>query len=210
MKRRFVQCDVFSATPYYGNPLAVVVDGAGLSGSQMQRFANWTNLSETTFLMAPEDPLADYKVRIFTPKNEMPFAGHPTLGSCAVWLHAGNTPKDKGVVIQECNIGLVSVDIASEPPAFNAPPTTIDSMPSSLEQGLISMLGLQSSAFKQSAVLNNGPIWNVLELASAEEVLSIDIASLNWSPIREAGFIDSGYFGFIGSMKYACSHLKPV
>jgi len=208
MKRRFVQCDVFSATPYYGNPLAVVVDGAGLSGSQMQRFANWTNLSETTFLMAPEDPLADYKVRIFTPKNEMPFAGHPTLGSCAVWLHAGNTPKDKGVVIQECNIGLVSVDIASEPPAFNAPPTTIDSMPSSLEQGLISMLGLQSSAFKQSAVLNNGPIWNVLELASAEEVLSIDIASLNWSPIREAGFIDSGYFGFIGSHAGGCATAK--
>ena len=199
MKRRFVQCDVFSATPYYGNPLAVVVDGVGLSGSQMQRFANWTNLSETTFLMAPSDPLADYKVRIFTPINEMPFAGHPTLGSCAAWLNAGNTPKDNNVVVQECNIGLVSIDISSEPPAFVAPPTSIDSMPSSLEQGLIAMLGLQTGVFKQSAVLDNGPVWNVLELSSAQEVLSIDVANLNWGSISADDLGFSGCLGLIGA-----------
>jgi len=132
MKRRFVQCDVFSATPYYGNPL------------------------------------------------EMPFAGHPTLGSCAAWLDAGNTPKSNIAVVQECNIGLVSIDINCDPPAFVAPPTSIDSMSSSLEQGLISALGVQQTAFKQSIILDNGPVWNVLELSSAADVLSIDVANLNF------------------------------
>ena len=199
MKRRFVQCDVFSASPYYGNPLAVVVDGAGLSDTDMQNFASWTNLSETTFLLPPEDPFADYKVRIFTPINEMPFAGHPTLGSCSAWLDAGNTPKDSDSVIQECNIGLVSIDISSEPPAFVAPPTSIDDMSASLEQGLVSVLGVAPTAFKQSVILNNGPLWNVLELSSAEDVLSIDVSDLNWSAIRSADLGFSGCLGLIGA-----------
>ena len=112
MKRRFIQCDVFTDTPYKGNPLAVVVDGEGLSDQQMQQFANWTNLSETTFLLKPQNPKADYKVRIFTPQIEMPFAGHPTLGSCAAWLDADGAPAEPGKVIQECQIGLVEIDLS--------------------------------------------------------------------------------------------------
>jgi len=208
MKRRFVQCDVFSATPYYGNPLAVVIDGAGLSDLQMQNFSSWTNLSETTFLMPPEDPLADYKVRIFTPTFEMPFAGHPTLGSCAAWLDAGNTPKSNIAVVQECNIGLVSIDINCDPPAFVAPPTSIDSMSSSLEQGLISALGVQQTAFEQSIILDNGPVWNVLELSSAADVLSIDVANLNWNAIQSAGLGFSGCLGLIGAHTDGCATVE--
>ncbi|MDH3453389.1 MAG: PhzF family phenazine biosynthesis isomerase, partial [Gammaproteobacteria bacterium] len=96
--RRFIQCDVFSPIPTQGNGLAVVVEAEGLSDAQYQNFAAWTNLAETTFLLPPTDSSADYKVRIFTPSREMPFAGHPTLGSCAAWLHAGGVPKQAGVV----------------------------------------------------------------------------------------------------------------
>ncbi|NNF76476.1 MAG: PhzF family phenazine biosynthesis protein, partial [Rhizobiales bacterium] len=99
--RRFIQCDVFSAEPTKGNGLAVVLDGEGLTDVQMQEFAAWTNLAETTFLLPPTDPGADYKVRIFTTVREMLFAGHPTLGSCFSWLHAGGNPKQQGVVMQE-------------------------------------------------------------------------------------------------------------
>jgi PhzF family phenazine biosynthesis protein len=98
---------VFSAVPTRGNALAVVVDGDGLSEEQMRRFAAWTNLAETTFLLPPGDPSADYKVRIFTPTREMPFAGHPTLGSCTVWLDSGGVPRDVHVVRQECGVGIV-------------------------------------------------------------------------------------------------------
>ncbi len=104
-QRRFVQCDVFSPVPAQGNGLAVVVDAAGLTDAQMQRFAAWTNLAETSFLLPPTDPAADYRVRIFTPAREMPFAGHPTLGSCAVWRHIGGVPREDGIVRQQCGIG---------------------------------------------------------------------------------------------------------
>ena len=108
--RRFIQCDVFSPQPTRGNALAVVVDADGLSDEQMQRFAAWTNLAETTFLLPPDDPSADYHVRIFTPVREMKFAGHPTLGSCAAWLHCGGTPREATVVRQQCAVGIVSID----------------------------------------------------------------------------------------------------
>ena len=123
--RRFVQCDVFSPTPTRGNALAVVVDGEGLSDEQMARFATWTNLAETTFLLPPADPSADYRVRIFTPTREMPFAGHPTLGSCAAWLHAGGRPREPGVVRQECAVGIVAIHLeGGGVSAFVAPPVT--------------------------------------------------------------------------------------
>ena len=98
MSRAFAQVDVFTTEPYFGNPVAVVLDGDGLSDEAMQRFAHWTNLSETTFLLPPEDPGADYKVRIFTPDAELPFAGHPTLGSCHAWLEAGGVPRDPSTI----------------------------------------------------------------------------------------------------------------
>src|ERR671934_2160905 len=105
--RAFNQVDVFTTTPYAGNPVAVVLDGEGLSSEEMQRFAHWMNLSETTFLLPPGDPGADYRVRIFTPVAELPFAGHPTLGTCHAWLAAGGEPAGDGVVVQECGAGLV-------------------------------------------------------------------------------------------------------
>mgnify|MGYP001272987123 FL=1 len=104
--RRFIQCDVFSSTPTKGNGLAVVIDAEGLSDVQMQDFAAWTNLAETTFLFPPSDPVADYKVRIFTPSHEMLFAGHPTLGSCASWLHSGGVPRNENLIRQECGSAL--------------------------------------------------------------------------------------------------------
>ena len=117
IERPFKQIDVFTATPYLGNPLAVVLDGTDLSSQEMQHFAHWTNLSETAFLLPPTTQGAaggaDYQVRIFTPGAELPFAGHPTLGSCHAWLEAGGKPKREGVAVQECGIGLVEVKLAS-------------------------------------------------------------------------------------------------
>src|SRR4030095_631598 len=120
-QRNFKQVDVFTATRYRGNPLAVVLDGAGLPEEEMQRFARWTSLSETTFLSPPDDDVADYRVRIFTPGGELPFAGHPTLGSCHAWLEAGGKPRGE-YVVQECGVGLVRLKRDGERLACAAPP----------------------------------------------------------------------------------------
>jgi len=122
MPRPFRQVDVFTTEPFSGNPVAVVLDGSGLSTEQMQRFANWMNLSETTFLLPPAAPGADYRVRIFTPVAELPFAGHPTLGTCHAWLENGGTPGRPDVVVQECAAGLVQVRLGPDGLAFAAPP----------------------------------------------------------------------------------------
>ena len=123
-QRPFKQIDVFSDRPGYGNPVAVVLDADGLSDSDMRRFAAWTNLSETTFLMPPTDAGraagADYRLRIFSPNGELPFAGHPTLGTCHAWLQAGNAPRQGGMVIQECALGLVRIAQADGTLAFAA------------------------------------------------------------------------------------------
>lgn len=123
IERRFTQVDVFTEVALFGNPVAVVHDSAELSDDDMQRFANWTNLSETTFLVPPTEPSADYALRIFTPAQELPFAGHPTLGSCHAWLAAGGTPRGD-TIVQECAAGLISIrrDAASGRLAFAAPP----------------------------------------------------------------------------------------
>src|SRR5512133_1312970 len=120
--RGFRQVDVFADAPYTGNPVAVVLDGDGLTDADMQGFARWTNLSETTFLLPPADAGADYRVRIFTPSTELPFAGHPTLGSCSAWLEAGGAPRGPDVVVQECAAGLVALRPLDRGFAFAAPP----------------------------------------------------------------------------------------
>src|SRR5437764_14699383 len=122
MTRPLREVDVFTETPYAGNPVAVVHDADGLSEAEMQRFASWTNLSETTFVLAPEEPGADYRVRIFTSVLELPFAGHPTLGTCHAWLEAGGTPRGEGRIVQECAAGLVEVRSTPDGLAFAAPP----------------------------------------------------------------------------------------
>ena len=122
MERPFRQVDVFGAGPYRGNPVAVVLDGQGLCGEAMQRLANWTNLSETTFVLPPEHPEADYRLRIFTPVSELPFAGHPTVGSAHAWLEGGGSPRRPNTVIQECGAGLVELRPTADRVAFAAPP----------------------------------------------------------------------------------------
>lgn len=122
MQRRFQQIDVFGARPFLGNPLAVVLDAEGLSTEQMQRFARWMNLSETAFILPPRDEAADYRVRIFTVTSEVPFAGHPTLGSCHAWLSSGAGPKHKDQIVQECGAGLIPIKRSADGLAFAAPP----------------------------------------------------------------------------------------
>lgn len=188
-QRRFIQCDVFSSQPTKGNGLAVVLDGEGLSDTQMQEFAAWTNLAETTFLLPPEDPAADYKVRIFTTVREMLFAGHPTLGSCFSWLHAGGTPKQTGLVIQECGVGLVPVHLSGDVPAFEAPPTKIADLPKTDVDAICAALDIASSQVVQTARLDNGPEWQVLELKSAADVLAIDAKKVRWPTFKSIGLI---------------------
>ena len=187
--RRFIQCDVFSSVPVWGNGLAVVVDGDGLSDEEMQLFAAWTNLAETTFLMTPTDARADYKVRIFTPAREMLFAGHPTLGSCESWLHSGGKPKDAGIVRQECGVGIVDIDIAGEMPSFLAPETKVEPLPDDMLTSIRDALEISEDRIVRTARLTNGPEWQVLELASARDVLMADSAKIRYPAFRGIGLI---------------------
>lgn len=179
-RRRFIQTDVFSATPTLGNGLAVVVDAEGMNDAQMQAFAAWTNLAETTFLLPPTTPDADYRVRIFTPGREMPFAGHPTLGSCAAWLHCGNKPVVPGLVRQECAIGIVDIDLTGPVPAFVSPPTRITPMPSDEKSRLLSAMQLDDRLVRNAVTLDNGPVWQLFELTSAADVLAVDESLVRW------------------------------
>lgn len=189
MLRRFIQCDVFSSQPTKGNALAVVVDGDDLSTEQMQSFARWTNLAETTFLMQPASDAADYKVRIFTPAREMPFAGHPTLGSCVAWLDSGGVPKKAERVRQECDVGIVEIDLTGKCPAFAAPPTVIKPMQSAEQDRISNALGLRANQILTTAELHNGPVWQVLELDDAESVLSVDSSKVKWPEFKAIGLI---------------------
>jgi PhzF family phenazine biosynthesis protein len=172
--RPFKQVDVFTAQPYFGNPLAVVLDGAGLDDEAMQRFARWTNLSETTFLLPPSDPAADYCVRIFTPGGELPFAGHPTLGSCHAWLQAGGTPKRKDFIVQECKVGLINIRRDGARQAFAAPALRRSAPSPVVLAQVAAALGLKAQHILAAQLLDNGPVWLGLLLDSAETVLQIE------------------------------------
>ncbi len=171
--RPFKQVDVFTETPYQGNALAVVLGGTGLSDGEMQQFARWTNLSETTFLLPPTDTGADYRVRIFTPGGELPFAGHPTLGSCHAWLQAGGQPKDKECVVQQCAVGLVRIRRDGATQAFAAPPLKRSAPSAEVLAGVLQALGLQAGDVRAAQLLDNGPVWLGLLLADADTVLQI-------------------------------------
>ncbi|MFM7331002.1 MAG: PhzF family phenazine biosynthesis protein [Brachymonas sp.] len=176
MKQRpFKQVDVFTARPYYGNPLAVVLDGLGLTTQEMQHFTNWTNLSECTFLLPPTQAGADYRVRIFCPGRELPFAGHPTLGTCHAWLENGGTPQDK-FIVQECGIGLVKIqrDTSSGRLAFAAPPLLKSGALDETDVVLIARgLGVKREDIIAHAWCDNGPKWRGVMLRSAEQVLAL-------------------------------------
>ena len=171
-RRDFSQVDVFTATALLGNPLAVVHDGGGLSDERMAAFARWTNLSETTFLLPPTHPDADYRVRIFTPGGELPFAGHPTLGSCHVWLQSGGKPQRDDVVVQECGIGLVPLRRGGRL-AFAAPPTTVERVDAELLHRVYAALGLEPSRVRDAAWLSNGFPQLVLLVDAAATVLAL-------------------------------------
>lgn len=174
MERPFCQVDVFTEEPYLGNPVAVVVDAKGLGTDDMQRFAQWTNLSETTFILPPEAAAADYRVRIFTPSRELPFAGHPTLGTCHAWLTHGGTPHQDGTVVQECEAGLIELRRDGGTLAFAAPPL-IRSGP--VDQAtllhLVDVLNLHPTHVVDAQWVDNGPGWVAVLLASADAVLAV-------------------------------------
>jgi PhzF family phenazine biosynthesis protein len=170
----FSQVDVFSAVSFTGNPLAVVGAADHLDAAQMQEFAAWTNLSETTFLLRPTDPAADYRVRIFTPSVELPFAGHPTLGSAYVWLADGGTPQRPDVVVQECAAGLVTVRRQDAELAFDAPPLRRYEALSAAELATVTAgLRLDPADVLAASWLVNGPAWVGVRLASADQVLAV-------------------------------------
>ncbi|MBC9733467.1 PhzF family phenazine biosynthesis protein [Nocardioides marmotae] len=171
---RFSQVDVFSTEPLLGNPVAVVHDADDLTDEEMAAFARWTNLSETTFLLAPTDPAADYRLRIFTPGGELPFAGHPTLGSAHAWLEAGGAPAGDGVV-QECGAGLVAVARAGDVLAFEAPPLVRSGPVEEFDLALVAAaLRLGRADLVDAAWIDNGPGWVGVLLRDAGAVLALD------------------------------------
>ncbi|HKO38115.1 MAG TPA: PhzF family phenazine biosynthesis protein [Solirubrobacterales bacterium] len=173
MPRRFAQVDVFGSDGGAGNPVAVVLDAEGMGDEEMQRFANWTNLAETTFVLPPARPGADYRVRIFTPVLELPFAGHPTLGTCHAWLEGGGEPAG-GEIVQECGAGLIRIRREQGGLAFAAPPM-VRSGPASEEDAARVAAALKVDPDEMLAVewVDNGPGWIVGLLESAERVLEL-------------------------------------
>lgn len=188
--RAFSQVDVFTDRFLAGNPVAVVHDADGLTDAQMQAFANWTNLSETTFLLAPTQPGADYRVRIFTTARELPFAGHPTLGSARAWLAAGGRPAAPSQVVQECGAGLVRVRRRGEHLAFAAPelirsgPVAPDDLAHAVRG-----LGLRADQVVDAAWADNGPGWLAVLLADAATVLGLQPDPSAFGPLTDVGVV---------------------
>ena len=181
MKRiPFQQVDVFTRVPFMGNPVAVVLDGAGLSTTQMQAIANWTNLSETTFITQPADSAADYRLRIFTPRSELPFAGHPTVGSAHALLHSGYVPRRAGFLLQECKKGLVELRIDGNRLLFRLPPPVFTPPDARQLEKAAAALGIPTTAIERSAIIDVGPVWLTLQLCNGEAVTSLkpDIAAI--------------------------------
>ena len=174
-RRPFVQVDVFCTTPYSGNPVAVVQDGTDLDDAQMQRLARWTNLSETTFVLPPTRPEADYRLRIFTPGGELPFAGHPTLGSARAWLEGGGTPQHADRIVQECAAGLVTVRRDEDTLSFAAPPRLREGpLDEDYLHRIVAAFCITPDRVVAHQWVDNGPGWAVLQLPTAEEVLALE------------------------------------
>ena len=183
MTRRFHQVDVFSEQPLQGNPLAVIHAAEGLTDLQMAALARWTNLSETSFLLPPTDPAADYRVRIWTPGGELPFAGHPTLGSCWAWLAAGGVPKTADRVVQQCGVGLVTVRRDGARLAFAAPALRRSGpLDEALLARIAAGLGLAPGEILRHAWIDNGPGWCGVLLGSGERVRALQP---DWSALGE-------------------------
>jgi len=191
----FSQVDVFAPGPKAGNPVAVVHGADGLSGEQMQAFANWTNLSETTFLLTPEHPDADYRLRIFTPRRELPFAGHPTLGSAHAWLENGGVARDSERLVQECGAGLVPLRRSGPDLSFQAPPLVRSGglEPEVLARA-VAALRIAPDQVLGSNWIDNGPGWLGIRLRSAQEVLDVrpDYAGMGELAVAVVGAHEGG------------------
>ena len=196
----FRQVDVFSAEPWLGNPLAVVHDADGVSDEEMARFARWTNLSETTFLCAPTDPAADYRVRIWTTSGELPFAGHPTIGTAHAWLEAGGVPRGD-VLVQECGAGLV--DVRRSPRlGFAAPPLRRSGpVEPDLRERVPAALGVDEAGVHDLAWIDNGPGWIGVDLGSAEAVVDVvpDLAAFTDLKVTVLGRWDGARASSLGA-----------
>lgn len=170
---QFCLVDVFGTRPHSGNPLPVLFDADALPDAEMQRITRWFGFSETTFLVAPTDPAADYRVRIFTLDRELPFAGHPTLGTCHAWLAAGGQPKGD-TIVQQCGAGLVEIRASGDDLAFAAPPMIRSGPVDEIDLAAVAeFLGIERSAIVDSNWVDNGPGWVAVMLASADDVLAI-------------------------------------
>lgn len=189
MQYDYRMVDVFSPEPLLGNPVAVIHDATGLSTEQMQAITRWMNLSETTFLLPAEDPQADYRLRIFTLDRELPFAGHPTLGSCRAWMEAGGRPSTPGRVVQECGAGLVTIRHDDDGLAFAAPPLIRTGPPGEEKMDEVcEFLAITRDQVVDAEWIDNGPGWLGVRLASAEAVLDVEAATRHPSRI-EVGLV---------------------
>jgi PhzF family phenazine biosynthesis protein len=194
--RPFVQMDVFTAEPYLGNPVAVVLDAEGATDDQMAAFARWTNLSETTFVLPPTNPDADYRLRIFTPGGELPFAGHPTLGSASAWLGTGATPRAPGTVVQECGVGLVRLRHDGDRLAFAAPPLIRSGPADTATRAVVARsLRIPEGEIRDCAWVDNGPGWVAVLLADGDAVLALepDLAAMGTLHVGVVGLWEPGH-----------------
>lgn len=204
-QRQFAQVDVFTAEPYRGNPVAVVLDAEGLTDDGMAAFARWTNLSETTFVLPPTDPAADYRLRIFTPGGEMPFAGHPTIGSAHAWLEAGGVPRDAGGPVQECGVGLVRLRAdgsAGGRLAFAAPPLRRSGpVDDETRAQAVAALGVDDDVVLDVAWVDNGPEWIGVLVRDADTVLGIrpDLAVMGDLKVGVVGPYDDARRAVLGA-----------
>jgi PhzF family phenazine biosynthesis protein len=204
--RPFRQIDVFGAGPYRGNPVAVILDAEGLETEEMRRISEWTNLSEVTFVLPPTTDAADYRVRIFRVTTELPFAGHPTLGTARAWLDAGGVPRSESTVVQECGAGLVPVRIDGDTLSFAAPPTIRGGAVDPADLGrFAAVLGIDPDSIVDAQWVDNGPGWVGILLDRAETALALtpdasqhpgrwDIGVLAPSTIPEAQWEVRGFF----------------
>jgi PhzF family phenazine biosynthesis protein len=198
--RAFSQVDVFTAVPYKGNPVAVVLDGEGLSDAEMQAFANWTNLSETTFVLLPTDPAADYRVRIFTPKAELPFAGHPTLGTAHAVIEAGIAAPHDGKLVQQCAVGLVELTLGEGALSFRLPRYSVADAPDPDE----ATAWIGGAALRGGAkAVNVGPVWLIAELA---EIAALE--NLRHDPVRLTAYYEQ--YGLTGATLFATDGNRVV
>ena len=197
MKRQvpFKQVDVFTNIPFKGNPVAVVLNGDELSTEQMQAIANWTNLSETTFVCMPSDPQADYRLRIFTPRSELPFAGHPTIGSAFAVLEHGIKSKTAGRLVQQCGSGLVPVHIYEDKLFLELPEPKVKSIKSEDLAELAGALGIDSGSVKANAIIDVGAVWITLQLSNADQVLDLRPDMTGLSALIPTGVTGVTVFG---------------